>query len=113
MAWFYDKATKRQLEISNITKVDGLPIYDIVFKNKCKSCGSSMKKTINLVTSKDSLSKKAIDSFVAERSDEYLEKAIVKALKNKNKKDKFVLFNKKTLKPEVVSYETRMKVVKR
>ena len=111
MAWFYDKERKKQLEIANITKIDNLPIYEITFKNKCNHCGSLLEKTVNLNMSKDSNEKKAINSFVMERSNEYLEKAIERALKTRNKKEKFILFNKKTLKPETVSYETLMKVV--
>lgn len=114
MAWFYDREKRQQLEIAHVSKVGNLPIFDVTFKGSCAHCGSAIKKTFNLKMSKNPNEKKAIDSFIEEHSLEYLEKAILQAKASKNvKKENFVLFNKKTLKPERVDYETLLKVIKK
>ena len=107
MAWFFDSKNRKKREIKSIVKPHAnLEIYEVTYKDKCKTCGSYERETFNIAIDNDINKKKAISGYVEEVNRSYLNRAYVtlnkKGITKETMKLRFPWLNPKTLRHESI-----------
>ena len=126
MAWFWNSAKKDKREIDRIYRKGNLPIYEIVFKGKGPAGGQEVRQ-VNMLTEKDPMIKKAINSWLDEEYMRVMEFSLDRATKTftrarnnaiakgekiyKVPKKGYLVFNKQKCTYETVDVDTFLKIV--
>ena len=115
MAWYWNSQKKVKREIHNIERLGKLPVYRVTFKGY-GPCGGMEVRDFNLLFEEDPMIKKAIKNYADEEYDNVLIFSMEYAKKLKphhREKQRFMVFNKDTLKMDFVPFAEFMEIVKR